>query len=121
MSERLRDYFYRFRKLLKRGGNWLMWVYVVVLIFVAAGSVSALIEGSRWGPDVLIITSRSAETGLEALIFGISVITGFLGVFLIHRGTSTSSKRVANMYILGGLALLAVGMAISGWLTYLKA
>ena len=84
MSERLRDYFYRFRKLLKRGGNWLMWVYVVVLIF------------------------------------GVSAIMGFLGVFLIHRGTSTSSKRVANMYILGGLALLAVGMAISGWLTYLK-
>jgi len=120
MSERLRDYFYRLKKLLKVERSWLMWVYLAVLVFVAAGSVSALIEGSRWGPDVLIITSKIAETGLEALIFGVSIIMGFSGIFLIHRGTSTSSKRVANMYILGGLALLVVGMAISGWLTYLK-
>lgn len=120
MRVRLKDYAYKLKRTLRVKWGWLTWVYILVLIFVSSGSVSGIIEGSRWGPGVLIIRSRMAETGLEALIFGVSSALGIAGAFLIYRGVGVSSKRVSNMYILGGLALLAVGMAISGWLTYLK-
>ena len=117
---RVREYMYKMKKALRIESNWLLWIYMALLIFVSAGSVSAILEGSRAAPGTLIIGNRSAETGIEALIFGLSMVLGMIGGFLLYKGTGVSSRRVANIYIIGGLSLMAIGMAIMGWLAYLK-
>lgn len=98
-----------FGSLVRRGGI-IQTVYVLALVALLAGFVTALVyrvPNQTWIP----YPNSQAETIPEAVINAFVIITGGAGIYLVYMsGRQTVRSRTVNLYL--GLALLLLVVSI---------
>jgi hypothetical protein len=105
-----RDYFWGFLTKGTRGGNILQLVYVLALVGLMAGFVSAVFTPVS-NQSYIVYPSSTAQSIPELLVDSFVILVGGAGVYLILlSGRQTTRTRTVNLYL--GLAILLVIVSV---------
>jgi flagellar biosynthesis protein FliQ len=93
-----------------RGSGLLQLAYVLVIVGLMAGFISALFSPVD-NQSYIVFPTSGAQTIPEALVESFVVFVGAAGVYLIYlSGRQTTRTRTVNLYL--GLAVLLVTVSI---------
>ena len=104
------------------GSRGVEWLYLLVLFLLTAGLVNALGNAGQPGISVSpIVASPTAQNITETFIMLFGYILGSLGAYGLYlSGRQTIRARSAEMFFVGGIALLAVGLGIGYFVLSVK-
>jgi hypothetical protein len=90
------------------------WIYLLVLFLLTAGLINATSNSGQAGINLqAIVPSATSQNVTETIIMLFSYIVGSLGAYSLYlSGRQTIRARSGEMFFVGGLALLSVGLAI---------
>ena len=92
-------------------GGWIQFLYIVGIVFMAAGIVNALIQPVS--SNFIIFPGRSAQSISETLINAIALILGSAGIYVSYlSGRQTTKPRMVNFYLVLGLLLIATALYV---------
>ena len=90
------------------------WIYLLVLFLLVAGVINAISNASTPGININpIIVNTNVQNVTETFIILFGYIVGALGAYALYlSGRQTIRARSAEMFFVGGLCLLAIGMVL---------
>jgi len=92
-------------------GGWIQLLYIVGVVFMAAGIVNALIQPVS--SNFIIFPGRSAQSISETVINAIALILGSAGIYVSYlSGRQTTKSRMASFYLVLGLLLIATALYV---------
>lgn len=92
-------------------GRWIQSLYIVGIVFMAAGIVNALIQPVS--SNFIIFPGRSAQSISETAINAIALILGSAGIYVSYlSGRQTTKPRMVNFYLVLGLLLIATALYV---------
>jgi hypothetical protein len=88
------------------------WLYLLALYLLIAGLINAISEAGTPGINLSpILASSTAQNATETIIIMFGYIIGLLGAYALYlSGRQTIRARSAEMFFVGGIALLAIAM-----------
>lgn len=91
--------------------NWIEVLYIVGIIVMSAGVVSAL--ASPVSQQYIIYPSPSGETISEMVIYSMAMLLGFGGLYLSYlSGRQTVKPRLVGFFLTLGLIMIAIAIYI---------
>lgn len=91
--------------------NWIEVVYIVGIIVMSAGIVSAL--ASPVNQTYVIYPSTGGETISEMVIYSMAMLLGFGGLYLSYlSGRQTVKPRLVGFFLTLGLIMIAIAVYI---------
>jgi hypothetical protein len=102
-----------------RGGEWL---YLIVLYLLVAGVINAIGNAGQAGINLNpIVANPNAQNVTETIIIMFGYIIGSLGAYALYlSGRQTIRARSAEMFFVGGIALIAIAMTVGYYILQLK-
>lgn len=92
-------------------GEWIQFLYIIGVVFMAAGIVNALIQPVS--SNFIIFPGRSAQSISETVINAIALILGSAGIYVSYlSGRQTTKSRMASFYLVLGLLLIATALYV---------
>ncbi len=92
-------------------GGWVQFLYIIGIVFMAAGIVNALIQPVS--SNFIIFPGRSAQSISETVINAIALILGSAGIYVSYlSGRQTTKPRMVNFYLVLGLLLIATALYV---------
>lgn len=105
-----RDYFWGLLTKGTRGGGILQVVYVLALVGLMAGFISAVFSPVA-NQSYIVYPSAGAQSIPEMLVDSFVILVGGAGVYLVFlSGRQTTRTRTVNLYL--GLAVLLVTVSV---------
>lgn len=98
------------------------WLYLLVLFLLTAGLINATNNAGQPGINLSpIVASPTAQNLTETFIMLFGYIMGSLGAYGLYlSGRQTIRARSAEMFFVGGIALIAVGLGIGYFVLSVK-
>ncbi|MHB1868626.1 MAG: hypothetical protein ACYCPP_06735 [Nitrososphaerales archaeon] len=98
------------------------WVYLIVLFLLMAGIINAIGNAGTAGIDLqTIVPNASIQNMTETFIMLFGYIVGALGAYALYlSGRQTIRARSAEMFFVGGIALIAVAMTLGYYIINAK-
>lgn len=98
------------------------WIYLVVLFLLMAGVINAVGNAGTPGLNLeTIVPNAGIQNVTETFIMLFGYIVGSLGAFALYlSGRQTIRARSAEMFFIGGIALLSVSITLGYYLVYVK-
>lgn len=97
----------------------LEYIFVYASIILSAGIVAYLLNVSAISPtNIIMVGNLQAQSIIETLIYGFTVVLGVAGVFLLAKSAGDSQiDRIKGIFFLAGLGLLILSfvMIFSLW------
>lgn len=91
--------------------NWIEAIYIIGIVIMSAGAVSAF--ASPVPQQYIIYPSTSGETVSEMVIYSMAMLLGFGGLYLSYlSGRQTVRPRLINFFLLIGLIMMAIAIYI---------
>jgi hypothetical protein len=91
--------------------RWMEVLYIIGIILMTSGIVSAIIQPVNFG--YTIFPSTGAQSATETAVDALTVLIGSVGVYLSYlSGRQTTKGRMVNFYLAIGLILIAVAVYI---------
>lgn len=105
--------------LLSRGVEW---IYLIVLFLLMAGVINAIGNAGTPGLNLeTIVPNAGIQNVTETFIMLFGYIVGSLGAFSLYlSGRQTIRARSAEMFFIGGMALLAISITLGYYIVYVK-
>lgn len=92
-------------------GGWVQFLYIVGIVFMAAGIVNAMIQPVS--SSFIIFPGRSAQSISETAINAIALVLGSAGIYVSYlSGRQTTKPRMVNFYLILGLLLIATALYV---------
>lgn len=90
------------------------WLYLLALYLLIAGLVNAISNAGEAGINLTpIVANPNAQNVTETIIIMFGYIIGVLGAYALYlSGRQTIRARSAEMFFVGGIALLAIAMTV---------
>lgn len=93
------------------GGRWLEILYMIGIVVLTSGLVSAIIEPVNIG--YVIFPSSGAQSPTETGVDALALVIGAMGVYLSYlSGRQTTKSRLVNFYLTFGLLMIAIAVYI---------
>ena len=106
----LRDYLWDIVTKGTRGGGLLQLGYILVLVGLMAGFISALTSPVT-NQSYVVFPATGAQSIPEALVEAFTILVGGAGVYLVYiSGRQTTRTRTVNLYL--GLAILLLTVSV---------
>jgi hypothetical protein len=88
--------------------------YITIIFIFSAGTVNAILEGSRQAAGgIPILPTRLAQTIAESMINVSAIAIGMIGFYLVFTGGRQALRgRVATAFVMGGLLLVSISVLI---------
>lgn len=88
------------------------WVYLLALYLLIAGLINAISNAGEAGINLTpIVANPNAQNVTETIIIMFGYIIGSLGAYALYlSGRQTIRARSAEMFFVGGIALIAIAM-----------
>ncbi|MDG6994845.1 MAG: hypothetical protein JRN52_02890 [Nitrososphaerota archaeon] len=104
------------------GSRGIEWLYMLVLFLLTAGLINATSNAGQPGIGLSpIVASPTAQNITETFIMLFGYIMGSLGAYGLYlSGRQTIRARSAEMFFVGGIALIAVGLGIGYFVLSVK-
>jgi len=98
------------------------WLYLLVLYLLIAGVINAIGNSGQAGINLNpIVANPNAQNVTETIIIMFSYIVGSLGAYALYlSGRQTIRARSAEMFFVGGIALIAVSMTVGYYILSVK-
>ncbi|HZW54670.1 MAG TPA: hypothetical protein VFF30_00115 [Nitrososphaerales archaeon] len=98
------------------------WLYLLILFLLAAGLINALSNaGSAGINNAPIVASPNAQNITETFIVLFAYIVGSLGSYGLYlAGRQTIRARSAEMFFIGGIALISLAVTIGYYIISIK-
>jgi len=98
------------------------WLYLIVLYLLVAGVINAIGNSSQAGINLNpIVANPNAQNITETIIIMFGYIVGSLGAYALYlSGRQTIRARSAEMFFVGGIALIAVAMTVGYYILSVK-
>jgi len=98
------------------------WLYLLVLFLLIAGVINAIGNSGQAGINLNpIVANPNAQNVTETIIVMFSYIVGSLGAYALYlSGRQTIRARSAEMFFVGGIALIAVSMTVGYYILSVK-
>jgi hypothetical protein len=98
------------------------WLYLLVLYLLVAGVINAIGNSGQAGINLNpIVANPNAQNVTETIIIMFSYIVGSLGAYALYlSGRQTIRARSAEMFFVGGIALIAVSMTVGYYILSVK-
>ena len=98
------------------------WIYLLALFLLMAGVINAVANASTAGIESqTIVPNASIQNTTETFIMLFGYIVGALGAFALYlSGRQTIRARSAEMFFVGGIALIAVAMTLGYYIINAK-
>jgi hypothetical protein len=91
--------------------RWVELLYIIGIILMTSGIVSAAIQPVNFG--YVIFPSTGAQSATETIVDALATIIGATGVYLSYlSGRQTTKPRMVNFYLAFGLMLIAIAVYI---------
>jgi hypothetical protein len=90
------------------------WIYLIALYLLIAGLINAISNAGEAGINLSpIVANPNAQNVTETLIIMFGYIIGSLGAYALYlSGRQTIRARSAEMFFVGGIALMAIAMTV---------
>ena len=88
------------------------WLYLLALYLLIAGLINAISNAGEAGINLTpIVANPNAQNVTETIIIMFGYIIGSLGAYALYlSGRQTIRARSAEMFFVGGIALIAIAM-----------
>jgi hypothetical protein len=98
------------------------WLYLIVLYLLVAGVINAIGNAGQTGINLNpIVANPNAQNVTETIIIMFGYIIGSLGAYALYlSGRQTIRARSAEMFFVGGIALIAIAMTVGYYILQLK-
>jgi hypothetical protein len=98
------------------------WLYLLALYLLVAGVINAIGNAGQAGINLNpIVANPNAQNVTETIIIMFSYIVGSLGAYALYlSGRQTIRARSAEMFFVGGIALVAVSMTVGYYILSVK-
>ncbi len=98
------------------------WLYLIVLYLLVAGVINAIGNAGQAGINLNpIVANPNAQNVTETIIIMFGYIIGSLGAYALYlSGRQTIRARSAEMFFVGGIALIAIAMTVGYYILQLK-
>lgn len=98
------------------------WIYLLALFLLVAGVVNAVGNAGTAGLNLeTIVPNAGIQNVTETFIVLFGYIVGSLGAYALYlSGRQTIRARSAEMFFIGGMALLAVSITLGYYIVYVK-
>ena len=98
------------------------WIYLIALFLLMAGIINAVGNAGTAGIDQqTIVPNASIQNMTETFIMLFGYIVGALGAYALYlSGRQTIRARSAEMFFVGGIALIAVAMTLGYYILNVK-
>lgn len=98
------------------------WLYLIILFLLAAGIANAAANASSPGiAGLTIAPTPTAQSVTETFILLFTYIIGALGAYAMYlSGRQTIRARSSEMFFVGGIILLSIGITIGYLVVSLK-
>jgi hypothetical protein len=98
------------------------WVYLIALFLLMAGVINAIGNASTLGiANDPIVPNSTIQNVTETFIVLFGYIVGSLGAYALYlSGRQTIRARSAEMFFIGGIALIAVAVTLGYYILYIK-
>ncbi len=106
--------------LVKGGGRWIQFLYLLAIIAFAAGLVNAAVQpvDQRY----VIYPQKGFQSISETVINAFAILLGASGIYAAYlSGRQTTKARMANFYLVLALMLMATAMYIGLYVYNYKA
>lgn len=91
--------------------HWMEVVYIIGIVLMTSGIVSAIIQPVNFG--YTIFPSTTAQSGTETAVDALAVIIGSAGIYMSYlSGRQTTKPRMVNFFLVLGLLLIAISVYI---------
>jgi len=91
--------------------NWIEVIYIVGIVVMSAGIVSAL--ASPVNQSYMIYPSTGGETISEMVIYAMAMLLGFGGLYLSYlSGRQTVKPRLVSIFLTVGLIMIGIAIYI---------
>jgi len=112
--------------LAERGGfstavknNWIELIYVVGIIALSAGIVSALVSPTP--ESYIIYPGRSGQSISETVLYAMAMVLGFGGLYFSYlSGRQTVKPRLVGFFLVLGLILIGVAIYLEMYVYFAK-
>jgi hypothetical protein len=90
------------------------WLYLLALFLLVAGLINAVSNAGTAGINLSpIVANPNAQNVTETIIIMFGYIIGSLGAYALYlSGRQTIRARSAEMFFVGGIALMAIAMTV---------
>jgi hypothetical protein len=90
------------------------WIYLLALYLLVAGLINAISSAGEAGINLSpIVANPDAQNVTETIIIMFGYIIGSLGAYALYlSGRQTIRARSAEMFFVGGMALIAIAMTV---------
>lgn len=90
------------------------WLYLLALFLLIAGLINAISNAGEAGINLSpIVANPNAQNVTETVIIMFGYIIGSLGAYALYlSGRQTIRARSAEMFFVGGIALMAIAMTV---------
>ena len=97
------------------------WVYLIALYLLVAGLINAVSNAGEAGINLSpIVANPNAQNVTETIIIMFGYIIGSLGAYALYlSGRQTIRARSAEMFFVGGIALMAIAMTVGYYILQL--
>jgi len=97
-------------------------LYLLALYLLVAGVINAIGNAGQAGINLNpIVANPNAQNVTETIIIMFSYIVGSLGAYALYlSGRQTIRARSAEMFFVGGIALIAVSMTVGYYILSVK-
>jgi hypothetical protein len=98
------------------------WLYLLALYLLVAGVINAIGNAGQAGINLNpIVANPNAQNVTETIIIMFGYIIGSLGAYALYlSGRQTIRARSAEMFFVGGIALIAIAMTVGYYILQLK-
>ncbi|MDA4129391.1 MAG: hypothetical protein OK457_01345 [Thaumarchaeota archaeon] len=98
------------------------WLYLIALYLLVAGVINAIGNSGQAGINLNpIVANPNAQNVTETIIIMFAYIIGSLGAYALYlSGRQTIRARSAEMFFVGGIALIAIAMTVGYYILTLK-
>lgn len=98
------------------------WIYLIAIFLLMAGVVNAIGNAGTAGLNLeTIVPNAGVQNVTETFIMLFGYIVGSLGAYALYlSGRQTIRARSAEMFFIGGIALLAVSITLGYYIVYVK-
>ncbi|MDA4112254.1 MAG: hypothetical protein OK439_06910 [Thaumarchaeota archaeon] len=98
------------------------WLYLIVLYLLVAGVINAIGNSGQAGINLNpIVANPNAQNVTETIIIMFGYIVGSLGAYALYlSGRQTIRARSAEMFFVGGIALIAIAMTVGYYILSVK-
>jgi hypothetical protein len=97
------------------------WIYLLALYLLVAGLINAISNAGEAGINLSpIVANPNAQNVTETIIIMFGYIIGSLGAYALYlSGRQTIRARSAEMFFVGGIALMAIAMTVGYYILQL--